>query len=143
MRLKSSRGALVQFIEKYRPQGSRKNKVSIVFDGREDIPSYKENTQIEIIFTKRESADDRIKKIVQRSKNPKQIVVVTDDRQIRFFVHQSGAKVMAVNDFLSIKNKIESAEIKKEDKHIPIDVEISITDELRKIWLSDNEKKYE
>ena len=135
-KVNSSRDSLSYFIKRHRPQGSRKNKVTIVFDGREDVFSNEAKTPIEIIFSKGESADDKIKKMVERSKNPKQVVVVTDDREIRFFVRYLGAKLMTVDEFLSTaKDKSKETQKNEEKKHIPFDVESSITDELKKIWL--------
>lgn len=135
IKLSSSRNALIRFIDVYHPQGSRKNKVTIVFDGREDVLPYKEDTQFEIIFAKKESADDRIKKIVERSKRPKQIVVVTDDREIIFYVRHIGAKVLSVEDFLSSVKQTRIIDEKDEKKHIPAHIEMSITEELKKVWL--------
>jgi len=134
-KLKFSRNALVQFIEGNRPQGSRKNKVTIVFDGKEDVLPYKIETSAEIIFTRKESADDNIKRIVEKSKNPKQIVVVTDDRELRFFVRRLGAKIMSVNEFISVKDKGRQKILKEDKKVIPANIEREITEELKGIWL--------
>ncbi|MFH1655847.1 MAG: NYN domain-containing protein [Candidatus Omnitrophota bacterium] len=134
-KLKFSRNALIQFIEENRPQGSNKNKVTVVFDGKEDILPYKIATSSEVIFTKNESADDRIKKIVEKAKNPKQLVVVTDDRELRFSVRLNGAKLMSVVEFISAKNKGRQKEPKEDREVIPVDVERAITEELKNIWL--------
>lgn len=134
-KLKSSRNALVYFIEQRHPQGSRRNKVSIVFDGREDVLPYREDSSAEIIFAKGESADDRIKKMVEKSNNPKQIVVVTDDREIKFFVRHCGATVMKVAEFLAQGKTKTSDKDSGDEKHIPAEVQYHINEELKRIWL--------
>ena len=139
-KLKFSRNALIQFIESYRPQGSLKNKITIVFDGKEDILPYKIDTSCEIIFTRKESADDRIKRIVEKSKNPKQVIVVTDDRELRFFVRRLKAKLMNVTEFISVKDKAEERQAREDKKVIPANIERAITEELRNIWLKSDEK---
>lgn len=133
--LYSSRNALIHFIEANHPQGSKKNQVTIVFDGKEDVLAENIQTSIEIIFTRNESADDRIKKIVERAKNPKEIIVVTDDREIIFFVKYCGARAMKVLEFLSPKGTKTLSQDTEDEKHIPAEVQFRITEELKKIWL--------
>jgi predicted RNA-binding protein with PIN domain len=134
-KLKFSRNALLWFVEEKRPQGSRKNKVTVVFDGKEDVLPYKIDSSAEVIFTKNESADDKIKRIVEKSQNPKQVVVVTDDRELRFFVRRLGAKLMSVVEFISLKDKTQAPPPKDDKKIIPAHIERAITEELKGIWL--------
>jgi len=74
-KLRSGREGLVKFIERYRPQGSKRNSVTLVFDGQSDVSSPQLKSSINVMFSKGESADEKIKRMVERSKNPKQIVV--------------------------------------------------------------------
>lgn len=134
-KLHSSRGALISFIEAKHPQGSRKNKVTIVFDGKEDVFGEDASASAEIIFTKNESADDKIKRMVERAKNPKEIVVVTDDREIIFFVKYCGARSMKVKEFLSPAGPKTPIKEIDDEKHIPAEVQYHINEELKKIWL--------
>ncbi len=133
--LHSSRNALIRFIEDKHPQGSRKNKVTIVFDGKDDVLPYSIQTSVEIIFTRNESADDKIKRIVERAKNPKEIIVVTDDREIIFFVKHCGAKSVKVPEFLAPKEPKTHSKDTDDEKHIPAEVQHHINEELKKIWL--------
>lgn len=139
IKLEDSRAALVRFLNVYKPQGSSNNHVTIVFDGKEVGFFSRAVSNIEIIFTRNESADEKIKKLVEKSKNPKNVVVVTNDREVQFAVRQLGARVKKVEDFL--KKFIEPKGAKREARQIddkidltPIDA-AKITDELRKLWL--------
>lgn len=133
-KLKDSREALLRFIKDSRPCGSPKNTVTVVFDGRPDVFYYRPPSHIEIIFTKNESADDRIKKIIEKAPQPRNLCVVTDDREIRDFAKGYRAAVKSVDEFIS---KPESQtkpapEIKPELTYSQIE---EINAELRKIWL--------
>jgi len=134
-KLHSSRNALIHFIEAKHPQGSRKNKVTIVFDGKADVWGEDSSASAEIIFTKNESADDKIKRLVERAKNPKEIVVVSDDREIIFFVKYCGARSMKVREFLSPSAPKTQKKDLDDEKRIPAEVQFHINEELKKIWL--------
>lgn len=136
-KLKTSREKLLEFIRKQRPQGSLKNKITVVFDGKGDF--LPENTQSlpEVIFTRNETADDKIKKIVEGAKNPKELVVVSNDRDITLFSRRLGAKIQSVEEFLASKRKAR-AKASDDIKNIPASAEFKITEELRKKWLKGN-----
>lgn len=131
--LRSGRDGLIRFIRTKKPQG--KNEVIIVFDGKSDIHNPQEAiADIKIIFTQDISADEKIRQIVERSPRPSQIVVVTDDKEIRYSVRPLGAKVISVREFIGKvtedkgKRSIEKALLSSEE-------ESKITKELEKIWL--------
>jgi predicted RNA-binding protein with PIN domain len=134
--LHDSRKALMNFIEDKKLAGSAKNKVTIVFDGSTEVLAQKSTHRYEIIFTKNESADSKIKKLVSNAKNPKEIVVVSDDREIAFFIRAAGAKPLSVNEFMG-KNE----ETFKKDRIEPVERKLTYTEmskineELKKIWL--------
>ncbi len=100
-KLEVQRLGLIHHIEHHRPQGSIKNKVTVVFDGQGGHLSAPLSSMIETVFSVGESADEKIKTIVDQSKNARNIVVVTDDRDVQSAVRQSGAQVVSVNEFLS------------------------------------------
>lgn len=135
--LQSGRESLVSLIEIYRPQGSRKNSVTIVFDGKPGIISPQNPTSVKIIFAASESADDRIRRLVEASSRRKQIVVVTDDRELGFSLRALNAGVLGVKEFLARtkKDKAEASARQDEGKNIPQALMYQITDELEKIWL--------
>ncbi len=132
-KLKTARDSLISFIEKYHPQGSLKNKITIVFDGNKDVLSYGHNYPFDVVFSIDESADDKIRKIVQQSKNPKNIVVVTDDRELKFLVRSLQARTINVQEFLG-KAKKDTNKI-QDEKRLSISAKEEIAEELRKIWL--------
>ena len=101
--LRHARMSLVKAIQARRLAGSKNNQVTIVFDGRADFDFYQPQRkgQIKIFFSSDESADEVIKRMVGESGNPKQIVVVTDDKAIAHFIRSAGARAMPVLDFIS------------------------------------------
>ena len=135
---------LIHLIEATNPQGSRKNSVTVVFDGQPGIAGYLKTSFVKIIFSVNESADAKIKQMVNQAPNKKRIVVITNDREIKFHVRALGAEVKSVEDFLAKmdfhspsprKGKFNKKE-DKEHKSIPPSLEYQITSELEKIWLS-------
>jgi len=99
--LLDGRRRLIRWIEIRRPQGSVRNRVTIVFDGKPNVLHAPINSLVHIIFTQGGSADDRIKQLVQKAQNKKNQIVVTDDRDIRHHVRALGAEIMAVEEFLA------------------------------------------
>ena len=134
-KLESQRENLIYLIQARSPQGSRKNAVTIVFDGQPGFGGFDIAAKYpRVIFTSGETADDRIKKIVEQAKNKKNIVVVSDDKEIQFYVRSLGAKIMAVADFLSMAETQVSAPLLKA-KNIPRNLEREITSEMEQIWI--------
>ena len=106
------------------------------------------STAATILFSQGESADDKIRRIVAEAKNTKNIVVVTDDRDIQYAVGALGAKAIGVSQFLSKgesagkrkpiaqKNTKQAKKVSLEsEKYISKTDESKITSELGKIWL--------
>ncbi|MFA5059175.1 MAG: NYN domain-containing protein [Candidatus Omnitrophota bacterium] len=142
---KSARGDLARFVEIFRPQGSVKNIVTIVFDGWPFESAAQNTTSVKIVFSQGETADDRIRRILSTATRKKNIIVVTDDKELRFSIRALGADVLNVKDFVAqVKprhadgNEDKSARIKREEnKTISKTLEHEITSELEKIWLKD------
>lgn len=131
------RSCLVKIIQEKRLAGSRNNRVTIVFDGRSNVVSYNAqgNDQIKIVFSKEDSADEIIKRIVSNASNPKQIVVVSNDRQIISFSKSLGAKTMSVDEFL--KEEEQSRQKRQEPLKVGLTYQQqeTIDQELRRLWL--------
>lgn len=143
-KLESQRLGLVKYIEHGCPQGSIKNKVTIVFDGQGGggFGSAPLSSLIEVVFSVGESADEKIKRIVDQSKNARNIVVVSDDRDIQIAVRKSGAQVVSVGEFLSrCRNKPDAKKAARDKpgtaskKTITHTDEFKITSEMSKLWL--------
>ena len=132
-----SRLALSDFILKQKLTGSRKNQVMFVFDGyprtHEQAKSPADN--IEIIFSRKETADQTIKRLLEKAANAKNIIVVSDDKEIRIFTRLIGARALGVRDFIRRKDKLivaQTADLKPELTYTQMH---KINQELRKIWL--------
>lgn len=102
MKLEDARGELVRFIVNKRPHGSQRNKVTVVFDGKAGYyMSSPESRGVEVIFTTKTNADQEIKNIVGRSRTPRHIIVVTDDREVQAYVKSCSGQVMSCAEFVS------------------------------------------
>lgn len=141
-RLEEGRAALLKLIEKEGLRGSPRNTVTVVFDGQPGLIGDPAGEGPRVIFTSGESADDRIKRLVDEAPNRKNIVVVTEDREIKYYVRAAGAQVLGVGEFLNrMKTQGKHDPLSPVDKkYIPSTVEYKITSEMEKIWL-DQEKK--
>ena len=67
-------------------RGSRRNQVTIVFDGSDEVDAPQIPSSVRVLFEKRESADDKIKRMVETSRNPRSLIVVSDDKAIKFLL---------------------------------------------------------
>jgi len=127
---------LIFLINTKRLCGSLKNKIILVFDGYPPkAPLKAERENLEIIFTKNDSADNQIRRIIEEIANPKNVMVVSDDKEIRFFVSALGAKVLSVEDFfapIKPKKMLMQQPLKFELTYSQIQ---KINQELKKIWL--------
>lgn len=130
---------IISLIKKNKLTGSSKNKVTVVFDG---YPPSGQSPVIErgmdIIFARGVSADEKIKTMVESSANPKNIFVVSDDKEIRFIIRALGARSLTINDFIDQGKDAKSA-AKVGDDSSELKLRISemeqVNKELRKLWL--------
>lgn len=129
----SPQGELVRFIKKHRLTGSHNNSVVIVFDGHEP-PGMPAERSYSIVFSEGRSADDVIKERVAKTKNRSQVVVVSDDREIRDCARGDGATVCRIDEFLS-RASGSSHKDDEDSKDLAPSSMMDITDELKKIWL--------
>lgn len=133
-KIRDEKVSLLEFIRTEKLCGSSKNKITVVFDGY--AGDFKTgDCDIEVIFSQEQTADDKIKKIVHGRGSIKNIVVVSDDREIKDFVKSSGFKAVGIEEFIYHKKK----RIKVEDDSLKPELTYSamhkINQELRQIWL--------
>jgi predicted RNA-binding protein with PIN domain len=134
-RLARGREGFIRFLETERPQGSSRNKVTVVFDGRTDVYAPRINSEIEVIFSHNESADEKIKKLVEKYEQ-KNLVVVSDDNAVKYSTKIQGASTMEAKEFLCRKSGREKSCAAQEEKINPqTSLGIEITKELEKIWV--------
>jgi predicted RNA-binding protein with PIN domain len=134
-----SRQALADFIRMHKLTGSAKNKVTVVFDGYPGTAQLKDGPgdNIEILFSRRETADQTIKRILENAASNKNILVVSDDKEIKIFTRLIGARSLSVEDFIRRKDKasrVQSVSLKPELTYTQIH---KINQELKRIWLKD------
>ena len=123
---------LIQYIKKHALTGSRNNKVTVVFDG--NMRWGFSEKEFEVLFSGKHTADTLIKRRVENSSNVRQVVVVTDDREVRDFVRRRGASLCRVKDFIRGKKKKKRQETAKD---ISYPLARQITEELRRIWIDE------
>ncbi|MEW6088975.1 MAG: NYN domain-containing protein [bacterium] len=132
--LQAGRERLIALIDKYKLTGSKNNTRTIVFDGKRDVFSPCENGQRGVVFTQDETADNKIKRMVERSKNPREMVVVTDDNEIRYYTRGLGAEVRNIVEFFAKAKRKSRASCSEKPSEYD-ESYLEITDELKKIWL--------
>lgn len=132
--LQAGRERLIALINKFKLAGSRNNELTIVFDGKRDVFSPYENAGKGLVFTQDETADDKIKRMVERSKNPRGMVVITDDNEIKYYTRGLGAEVVSINEFFA-RAKRKSRPVNNEKINEYDERYSKITDELKELWL--------
>jgi len=133
------RQALVDHIRKHGLTGSVNNKVIVVFDGFFPLDEMRPEPDYRIMFSEEREADDLIIEQIERGNNPKQKVVVSDDRKIVSAARLKGVKVLPVREFIALKKK-KKAEPEGPEKNIKYSDQRDITEEMRKIWLNGDTK---
>jgi predicted RNA-binding protein with PIN domain len=136
----SPAGALISCIRNKRLCGSLKNKVTLVFDGYPTMSNpYQPSGDCEVLFSQDESADDRIRYIVEHIANPKIVIVVTDDRSVQFHAKAAGASIIGVEEFITAKEESAQRKSEREDSKPEISSVDSdrINKEFRKLWLKE------
>ncbi|MGB9590692.1 MAG: NYN domain-containing protein, partial [Candidatus Hydrothermia bacterium] len=91
MDMERAREYLVSFSRVFAPA-----EVIVVFDGREGIFQHLPGA----VFTKGESADEYIRRWLRKCPNPREVIVVTEDREIRGTAGALGARVMSAREFV-------------------------------------------
>lgn len=156
LKLEDGRRGLVRFVETTRPQGSARNSITIVFDGREDVWGSESSPEVRVLFSRGESADELIKRMVSTEKSAAQTVLVTDDRDLGYYCRTHGACWWSVADFFqqarkngaalksgsSVQSRITGGSAGRRSHGRPVDEKkISeraahmITSELSRVWL--------
>ncbi len=137
--LEDGRAGLLQFISQKRPQGSSRNSVTVVFDGSEDVWSIPTPGETRVLFSKGESADDLLKRLIEEAANPREIVLVSDDRELVKFAGAHGADVWTVAEFLHQGRKGPSSRTARgkaeEGKVISEAFRVRVDREFERIWL--------
>ena len=128
---------LADFIRINKLSGSRNNRVILVFDGYppsgEDIP---EGDGLVCMFSRKIEADELIKKIVEASTCPRNIIVVSDDKQVQLASRLLHAQICSVEEFIcGKKNKlVHAVELDSADPKLTYSAMQKINAEFKKRW---------
>ncbi len=138
-KIRDHRKALLEFLKHRNSFRKSKSIITVVFDGYPDVSAEKpDDPRIDAVFSREETADAVIKRLVETSKNPRNISVVSDDREVQFFVKSSGAQVIGVEEFINPQPKKPQG---KKDDLIKAELNYSqismINRELKELWLKD------
>lgn len=105
----------------------KKTAVSLHFDGFENE---KINvTGINIKYSEKSSADEKIKQEIERSKNPKNIILVTSDSNLAEFGRVCSCQVIKSEEFIRLLNSTNS----QNEEQVHIDF-LKDSDEFKKLF---------
>ena len=126
---------LITYINDKKLTGSPNNKVLIVFDGYPPDDFYFRG-RFQVVFSNELSADEIIMTRLGSAGNKSEVIVVSDDREIRDAARAAKARVCRTKDFIYQPAKAKS-QSKEKTKDISYTLQKEITDELRKHWLGE------
>jgi predicted RNA-binding protein with PIN domain len=121
----ASREKLLLMIERY--FNKRNAKVSLHFDGH---PKEQIGTIMgKITYSNKLTADEMIKKEIEKSNNPKNIIVITSDFNLKEFAQKCSCNTISSEEFG--KQISTSSSIEEESRRIQ---ELDDTDEFKKLF---------
>jgi predicted RNA-binding protein with PIN domain len=130
-----SRVELIEFIRINKLCGSENNRAWVIFDGYPDSALNNLSSEgLNILFSSDQSADEKIKKILENAGNTRNFVVVSDDKEIISFARLYRAKALSVEKFVTVKTLKPGARDIGESK-IGFSAMHKINEELRRLWL--------
>ena len=142
--LEDRRRKLIAWLNVARPHGSIRNTVTVVFDGKPQHYGGHSSGEAKVVFTAGESADDCIKRMVERCPDKKKFMVISDDKGIKLYVRALGAGVLSVREFAAdlfqrragpLKARTTKAGPPGENKYISLTQTQKINKEFEGIWL--------
>lgn len=132
-KLQQQREELIKLLETAQANNKLLKEITIIFDGVTGIvvPAQRYSV-IKVLFSRGSCADKKIKEILENSKHTRDITVVSDDREVRAYVHSLGAKRISVDEFTQL---LFSSCRKKEGFRLDARDKVKINRELEQIWL--------
>jgi predicted RNA-binding protein with PIN domain len=122
----------------------KKQDVTVIFDGYPDSTDRAvARANFKVIFSRDSSADNKIRHLLEHTLKPERLIVVSDDKEVRFFAKLSKAQTLSVAQFLTwISGQKSKAELAcgksaSESKQLSFKQTLEINRELRKIWLGE------
>ncbi len=105
--------------------------MTVVFDGKSEFFGSHSSSIVRVIFSKDESADDLIKRMVEQYPFKKNLVVVSNDKDIKIYVRALGAAVLSVKEFTGVGLKESKQSFKEKSEQAVSSKYISLTDQAR------------
>ena len=124
---------LIHYIRQNNLTGSRNNRVTIVFDGFETAELHTD-PDYHIVFSEDRTADDVIKGMISSAPNKPNLVVVSDDREIRDWAKGEGAQVCRPHEFLAKKPSRTQKSHSDGYRGLSPSKMMDITEEMKKVW---------
>lgn len=146
-KLQDARESFIRFIQVNHLVGSPRNKATVVFDGkgssgyfdrglmRQD--KHELNYEVRVVFSKNKTADEAISEILAKDSNPTNIVIVSNDKQLKFIARYYRAQSMSVEDLLDKADKSRLDINKGDFSKLSASQQRQINEELSKIWLKE------
>jgi predicted RNA-binding protein with PIN domain len=100
----------------------KQSTCSVFFDGAPPGNVDKNIKNVHVAFSYDRSADSLIKSLIERSKNPRNLIVVSDDAEIQRFARAYSCTIQSVSVFLSGTFRSEDREMN--EKTIPDNISI-------------------
>lgn len=114
--------------------GSERNRLTIVLDGYAAKLKEMMFHRLQLVFSGDRDADSVIKDFVSEMTNPREAVVVTNDRAIQSAVKAMGARIMPCEEFFRLRSAKKSSE--KREK-MDSESAASVNRELKRLWKLD------
>ena len=112
--------------------------VTVVFDGYPESGAYPyDQGGIRVIFSRKISADEKIKMLVEEAGERRNIIVVSDDKEIKFTVKSLRAKWLSVDEFFFEKEKPKKIRDEATEPELNYSQMQKINEELSKLWLKE------
>ncbi|MFC1699724.1 NYN domain-containing protein [Candidatus Omnitrophota bacterium] len=131
-RLRSQREWLIRRLESAQAQNKQFKELTVVFDGPSQVVAPQIHSPVRVIFSRGADADKKIKQMIESSTFARDITVVSDDREVRFYISSVGAKKSSVREFL---NKVNQPSKQKSSFKLNHQAAQEINQELAQIWL--------
>lgn len=125
--MEKARKTLVELGKVYAP-----DRVVVVFDGKREVvpPEPLKGA----VFTKGESADEYIKRMVEQERDRSALVVVTRDKSLAGYVRHLGARIMDPKAFLAGPTRPQAPSQPVEKPSLPPEQEQALMEELLRAW---------
>jgi len=108
----------------------------VVFDGHpQHSLSNLEKDRLKIIFSFNQSADSKIKRLLELTGQPKNTVVVSDDKEIASFARLMRAKSVSVEMFIKEDSVAKRRDIARDESKVNYSQMQKINEELKRLWL--------